>query len=67
MNTSLTGRVEAVQRKALNVVDWRFRSPTSSGHPYRPFATSMRRAFPPLPLRLLLTNFRRRRARYSKD
>jgi len=44
MNTSLTGRVEAVQRKALNVVDWRFRSPTSSGHPYRPFATSMRRA-----------------------
>ena len=53
MNTSLTGRVEAVQRKALNVVDWRFRSPTSSGHPYRPFATSMRRAFPPLPLLLL--------------
>ena len=46
MNTLLTGRVEAVQRKALNVVDWRFRSPTSSGHPYRPFATSMRRAFP---------------------
>ena len=38
MNTSLTGRVEAVQRKALNVVDWRFRSPTSSEHPYRSFA-----------------------------
>ena len=57
MNTSLTGRVEAVQRKALNVVDWRFRSPTSSEHPYRSFATSMRRAFPPLPL-LLLTLFR---------
>ena len=60
MNTSLTGRVEAVQRKALNVVDWRFRSPTSSEHPYRSFATSMRRAFPPLPL-LLLTLFSFRR------
>ena len=47
MNTSLTGRVEAVQRKALNVVDWRFRSPTSSGHPYRPFAARMRWASPP--------------------
>ena len=35
MNTSLTGRVEDVQRKALNVVDWRFRSPTSSRHPIR--------------------------------
>ena len=35
MNTLLTGSVEAVQRKALNVVDWRFRSPTSSRHPYR--------------------------------
>eukprot|EP00964_Phaeocystis_antarctica_P059627 scaffold35427_cov35-Phaeocystis_antarctica.AAC.1 len=30
MNTSLTGRVEDVQRKALNVVDWRFRSHLSS-------------------------------------
>ena len=60
MNTLLTGRVEAVQRKALNVVDWRFRSPTSSEHPYRSFATSMRRAFPPLPL-LLLTLFSFRR------
>ena len=47
MNTSLTGRVEAVQRKALNVVDWRFRSPTCcrQSHAYgtRPFAYRMRR------------------------
>jgi len=39
MNTLLTGRVEAVQRKALNVVDWRFRSPTSSGQPSPVVAT----------------------------
>ena len=33
--------------QSIRLVDRRFRSPTSSGHPYRPFAARMRWASPP--------------------